>query len=101
MDTGMTATEVSKLETKADKFRVWIILAMECVWEVSLLATEQTNEWILINDNTRSQFDKIFGTYIEYVQEETKEPQRQIDGMVLLLRVLSAGLNGFLTQEFL
>ena len=101
MDTGITATEVSKLETKANKFGVWIILAMDCVREVSLLATEQTNEWILINDNTQSHFDKIFGTYIEYVQEATKEPQCQIDWMVLLLQVLSEGLNGFLTQKFL
>ena len=79
MDTGVTATEVSKLETIADKFGVWTILALECVREVSLLATDQTNEWISISDNTRSQFDKIFGTYIEYIQEATKEPQCQID----------------------
>ncbi len=74
---------------------------MEYIREVSLLATDQTNEWIAINDNSRSQLDKIFGMYTSYVQETTKEPQRQINGMTVLLRVFSTGLNGFLTQDFL
>ncbi len=74
---------------------------MECIREVSLLTTDQSNEWISINDNTRSQLDKVFETYVEYVKATTKEPQRQIEGMTVLARIVPTGLNGFLTQEFL
>ena len=79
----------------------WIILAMECLRQISVRATDQSDEWTSVNVATRTKIGELFRRYHDFLNDTLEDPQRQIDGLTVLLRILPAGLHGFIDPRFL
>ena len=79
----------------------WIILALECIQQASVRATDQNYEWTSVNVATRTRIGILFRKYYVFLNDTVEDSQRQIDGMTVLLRILPAGLHGFIDQRFL
>ena len=79
----------------------WIILALECLRQISVRATDQGDEWTSVNVVTRTRIGELFQRYNKFLHDTLKDPQRQIDGLTVLLRILPAGLHGIIDPRFL